>query len=99
MDHWWSTFAPSSSTSRLTSLIRSGFAWKVCTPFAVSVVSIRYFGIAPPRVGCPSLLALGPFAGGEMEKDNRGADEEERREHEVGGGDRPAAARLGADVD
>jgi G6PDH family F420-dependent oxidoreductase len=44
--HWWSTFAPISSTSRFTSRRRSGFACSVCTPFSVSVVSIRYVGIS-----------------------------------------------------
>ena len=37
--------APSSSTSRLTSFRRSGFAWSVCVPFGVRVESITYFGI------------------------------------------------------
>ena len=44
--HWWRTFAPISSTSRLTSRRRSGFACRVWIPFSVSVVSIRYVGIS-----------------------------------------------------
>ena len=43
--HWWSTFAPISSTSRFTSRSRAGFACSVWIPFSVSVVSIRYVGI------------------------------------------------------
>jgi hypothetical protein len=43
--HWWSTFAPISSTSRLTSRSRAGFACSVWIPFSVSVVSMRYVGI------------------------------------------------------
>ena len=39
--HWWRTLAPISSTSRLTSRRRPGFACSVWTPFSVSVVSIR----------------------------------------------------------
>ena len=39
--HWCSTFAPSSSTSWLTSRSRLGFAFSVCTPCGVSVDSIR----------------------------------------------------------
>ena len=38
--HWCSTFAPSSSTSRLTSRSRSGFDFSVCTPWAVRLVSM-----------------------------------------------------------
>jgi len=37
--HWWSTRAPSSSTSWLTARRRSGFDLSVWTPWAVSVVS------------------------------------------------------------
>ena len=39
--HWCRTFAPSSSTSWLTSRRRLGFAFSVCTPCGVSVDSIR----------------------------------------------------------
>src|SRR5919201_3995468 len=46
--HWWRTFAPSSSASRLTSRSRSGFDCSVCRPWSVSVDSIRYSGIAAP---------------------------------------------------
>ena len=38
--HWWSTFAPSSSTSRFTSRRRSGFDLSVWTPCAVRLVSM-----------------------------------------------------------
>jgi len=38
--HWCTTFAPSSSTSRLTSRSRSGFAFRVCTPWAVRLESM-----------------------------------------------------------
>ena len=37
--HWWSTFAPSSSTSRFTSRSRAGFDLSVCTPLIVSFES------------------------------------------------------------
>lgn len=43
--HWWSTFAPISSTSRLTSRSRAGLACSVWIPFSVSVVSMRYVGM------------------------------------------------------
>src|SRR5438067_5335625 len=49
VDHWCSTLAPSSSTSRFTSRRRSGFDRSVCTPWAVSVVSRMYVGMAAPR--------------------------------------------------
>src|SRR5207245_365354 len=39
--HWWSTLAPSSSTSRFTSRSRSGCDWSVRRPWSVSVVSMR----------------------------------------------------------
>src|SRR5579859_831511 len=48
--HWWSTLAPSSSTSRFTSRSRSGCDWSVRRPWSVSVVSMRYVGIGPPSV-------------------------------------------------
>jgi len=38
--HWWSTFAPSSSTSRFTSRSRAGFDFSVWTPCAVRLVSM-----------------------------------------------------------
>jgi hypothetical protein len=37
--HWWSTRAPSSSTSRFTSRSRSGFDFSVWTPWTVRVDS------------------------------------------------------------
>src|SRR5713101_6997846 len=88
MLHWWSTLAPSSSTSRLTSFRRSGFAWSVCTPFAVSVVSITYFGIRasfPPCqvIGRASLLSH-LHAGGLVVVEECAAEEEERRHDQVG---------------
>src|SRR6266508_3170834 len=71
IDHWCSTFAPSSSTSRFTSLRRSGFAWSVCTPFAVSVVSITYVGIA--RLLGSEDASLLPGASNGMTSRRRGA--------------------------
>jgi len=44
--HWWTTFAPISSTSWLTSRSRPGFACSVWTPFSLRVESIRYVGIS-----------------------------------------------------
>ena len=49
--HWWTTFAPSSSTSLLTSRSRAGFDLSVWTPCAVRLDSRMYVGIAPPRSG------------------------------------------------
>src|SRR4051812_42178959 len=56
--HWWTTFAPSSSTSRFTSRSRSGFAFKVCTPWAVRVDSMMYVGIVPPRPDSRRLVVV-----------------------------------------
>src|SRR6266550_3829069 len=66
------TFAPSSSTSRLTSRRRSGFAFNVCTPCVFSVDSMMYVGIAPPRRVSRRLV----------EVEQRGAEEEYGRDHE-----------------
>jgi hypothetical protein len=44
--HWCRTFAPISSTSRLTSRSRAGLAWSVWIPFSVRVVSMRYVGMS-----------------------------------------------------
>src|SRR5689334_12227013 len=50
--HWWTTFAPSSSTSLFTSRRRSGFAFSVCTPCGVRLESRMYVAIGvPPRSG------------------------------------------------
>src|SRR5256885_12398673 len=68
------TFAPSSSTSWLTSRRRSGFAFSVCTPWAVRLVSTKYVGIAPPRRVSRRLV----------EVEQRGAEEEYGRDHEQG---------------
>src|SRR2546423_14542731 len=78
--HWCSTFAPSSSTSRLTSRSRSGFDFSVCTPCAVRVESMRYVGIAPP----PRSGGRAYNPGGLVEVEERGAEEEDRRDHEHG---------------
>src|SRR5207244_4020764 len=70
--HWCKTLAPSSSTSRLTSRRRSGFAFSVCTPCAVRLDSMMYVGIAPPRRVSRRLV----------EVEQRGAEEEYGRDHE-----------------
>src|SRR2546423_2544387 len=52
--HWAFTVAPSCSTSWLTSRMRAGLFFSVCTPSGVSVVSITYIGKAATSVsrGC-----------------------------------------------
>src|SRR5438128_2918436 len=72
--HWCMTLAPSSSTSRFTSRSRSGFAFRVWTPWAVRVDSMMYVGIAPPRRVSRRLV----------EVEQRGAEEEYGRDHEDG---------------
>src|SRR5215210_8940766 len=88
------TFAPSSSTSRLTSRSRSGFAFSVCTPWAVRLVSMMYVGIpAPPRSRTARL-----YSGCLIEVEERRAQHDDRPEDALGerAGDvgRLAAARV-----
>src|SRR5439155_18028062 len=77
--HWWRTFAPSSSASRLTSRSRSGFDCSVCRPWSVSVDSIRYSGIAAPFRWDERSYSE---PGGLVVVEQRPAQEEDRREDE-----------------
>src|SRR5262249_3491448 len=58
---------------------RPGFDLSVCTPFSVSVVSIRYVGITPPR----SWLVRA-YTGCLVAVEDRPADEEKRAERDPG---------------
>src|SRR5256714_12415410 len=92
--HWCSTLAPSSSTSRLTSRSRSGFDFSVCTPWAVRLESMRYVGIAPPpRSGS---RAYNPR--GLIEVEERGPEEEHRRDDQVSEESRDPSRRLAGPV-
>src|SRR5581483_10831860 len=77
-----------------TSLSRSGLAWSVCVPFGVSVDSITYFGISALLPSRPDLSGTAP--GSLVEVEQRRADEQHRREHEVGTGRRRALGDLAA---
>src|SRR5690349_2363445 len=79
--HWWSTLAPSSSTSRFTSRRRSGCDWSVRRPWSVSVVSMRYVGIGPPSVPGARLYL---DACRLVVVEQRSAEEEDRLEDEAG---------------
>src|ERR1041384_1785914 len=84
--HWWRTFAPSSSASRLTSRSRSGFDCSVCRAWSGSVGRIRERGMAAPfraderSYSEPGRLVL---------VEERTTEEEDRRqdEHREPGGD------------
>src|SRR5579859_1064475 len=79
--HWWSTLAPSSSTSRFTSRSRSGCDWSVRRPWSVSVVSMRYVGIGPPSVPGARLYR---HPCGLVVVEQRRAEEQDRLEDEAG---------------
>src|SRR5437868_5589260 len=85
--HWWSTFAPSSSTSRLTCSSRSGFDLSVCTPCCVSVERRMKRGIA-----------AGPYSGGLVEVEQRRAEVDQRAQHEQRQEAGDPAGRLGLAV-
>src|SRR5205809_5056735 len=78
--HWCSTRAPSSSASRLTSRSRSGFDCSVRRPWSVRVDSIRYVGIAAPFRSRPRLYSQPRRL---IEVQERGPEEEERRDEEA----------------
>src|SRR3954451_24678324 len=75
--HWWTTFAPSSSTSLLTSRSRSGFAFSVCTPCAVRLERRMYVAIGlPPRSGARL------YSGCLVDVQHRRTEDEDRGEHD-----------------
>src|SRR5581483_3631645 len=78
--HWCRTRQPSSSTSWFTCRSRSGFDLRVWTPCCVSVERRMKIGIA----SAPSVWTRGPYPGRLVEIQESAAEEEERREHEVG---------------
>src|SRR5437016_4638619 len=70
--HWWSTLAPSSSTSWFTCRRRSGFDLSVCTPCWLRVDRRTKTGIP-----------LGAYSGGLVDVEKRAADVEEGAQHEL----------------